>query len=568
MKGVWVRRPQGSAVAVFVHGLNSSGQRCWQHDNGSYWPELLERERAPQLKGIGIYVFTYQTDVFSGSFLLSNVVDSLKEHMRLEGVLACAQLVFVCHSMGGIVVRKFIVEREADLVNKALGLFLVASPSLGSSYANWLAPLSKFLGHAQADALRFAQNNAWLNDLDKQFLNLKEAERLTILGKELVEDKFVVLPQLLRKQVVEPFSGARYFAESYKVPGSDHFSIAKPENDQAIQHRQLCDFLDKTLTSRKAVKVGSVDPRAELKEPRSQTTDRDIAFLREAKGRVTYPKFLSADSGARAPKGEKWEAETEEKANARARRLIQLGLMEERGGGEVELSELGRALVTDDDRQKGAAGDAVERTRVAAEKAWDDVVMALGKLSELSSRHVKAVAEVAGPILTERNLLETSRRYSQLVNDDDFPVGYDEVRGILAATKSLPPFKAADIQALVQNVIARLQKFQLGVFTIRWDSHHVADAVAEAARVASSGADVSPDEIARAAQLFSELFTKLFQEPVPQLADPPTKDALVDLVQRWFQSWQRHVQRSLYGGVGLNSAIAQLKMQRHNREAP
>jgi pimeloyl-ACP methyl ester carboxylesterase len=220
MQREWIRLPQGKASAVFVHGILSSGETYWRHDNGSYWPELLKNE--PELGSLGIYVFTYQTGIFSGSYRLGDIVDALKEHMRLDGVLKSNQLVFVCHSMGGIVVRKYIVERAAELIGaeKKIDLFLVASPSLGASYADWLSPLAQLFGHAQADALRFVRNNNWLMDLDKEFVNLKEGGKLRIKGKELVEDKFVYLKRLWRRQVVEPFSGARYFGEQYKVPGS------------------------------------------------------------------------------------------------------------------------------------------------------------------------------------------------------------------------------------------------------------------------------------------------------------------------------------------------------------
>jgi alpha-beta hydrolase superfamily lysophospholipase len=106
---------------------------------------------------------------------LGDIVDALKEHMRLDGVLASDRLIFVCHSMGGIVVRKYIVERQAELIEagKEIDLFLVASPSLGSTYADWLSPLAQLFGHAQADALRFVRDNNWLMDLDKEFVNLK-----------------------------------------------------------------------------------------------------------------------------------------------------------------------------------------------------------------------------------------------------------------------------------------------------------------------------------------------------------------------------------------------------------
>jgi pimeloyl-ACP methyl ester carboxylesterase len=204
---------------------------------------LLTQEK--DIESVGVYVFTYRTDIFSGNYHLGDAVDSLKEHLRLERLLASKHLIFVCHSMGGIVVRQLLVARQAEFIEQKteVGLFLVASPSLGSSYANWLSGLAKILGNSQTQVLRFAQDNIWLNDLDTNFQNLKEAEKLSLTGKELVEDQFIVLPKLRHTQVVEPFSGARYFGEHYKVPHSDHATIAKPENSTAIQHRLLCDFI-------------------------------------------------------------------------------------------------------------------------------------------------------------------------------------------------------------------------------------------------------------------------------------------------------------------------------------
>jgi len=261
MQGEWVRKPTSEASVVFVHGILSSGDACWKHESGAYWPQLLKDEKA--LDGFGIYVYTYQTNILSGSYSLDDVVDDLKERIKLDNLVESKKLIFVCHSMGGIVVRKFLVERHIDLIEQEIvvGLFLVASPSLGSDYAVWLSQLANLVGHTQATALRFDQDNTWLRSLDKQFINLKESKsakfKLKVEGKELIEDKFVtaktktgwrklwtnLLLLCWGKQLVEPFSGARYFGEPYKVPGSDHWSIAKPENRDAIQHRLLCNFI-------------------------------------------------------------------------------------------------------------------------------------------------------------------------------------------------------------------------------------------------------------------------------------------------------------------------------------
>jgi pimeloyl-ACP methyl ester carboxylesterase len=244
MKGDWVKRGSPTApVVVFVHGVLSSGESCWRHPSGAYWPEIVAND--PEMSDLGVYVFTYRTGFFSGSYHLSDAVDALKEHIALDGITGSTGIVFVCHSMGGIVVRRYLVSRATELVERQVqvAMFLLASPSLGAGYADWLKPLAKFLGHSQGDALRFVRSNIWLADLDRDFLNLKEQGRLPIVGKELIEDRFVAVRWLWRRQVVEPFSGARYFGEPYKVPESDHFSIAKVESEQTIQHRQLRYFI-------------------------------------------------------------------------------------------------------------------------------------------------------------------------------------------------------------------------------------------------------------------------------------------------------------------------------------
>ena len=109
--------------------------------------------------------------------------------------------------------------------------------------------------------------------------------------------------------------------------------------------------------------------------------------------------------------------------------------------------------------------------------------------------------------------------------------------------------------------VVHLSRFQYGVFTISWDSYHVADAIGEAASVVERR-DPSVDEIARASQPFIQTFTGLFEYP-SEAEIPTSVQSLVVLVQHWAQSWQRYVQRTLYGGKGLRSAIAQLRMHRH-----
>lgn len=255
MSGEWIRQPTGTTSVVFVHGILSSGETCWRSKNGTYWPELLKNEN--DFRSIGIYVFTYKTGFDSGRYSLMDIVDNLKEHFfNLDSVANSQEIIFVCHSMGGIIVRKLIVDRINDFLDRGIkvGLYLVASPSLGAEYANWLEPIARLAGHSQALALRFSQNNDWLNNLNTTFINLKESNRLKIYGKELLEDRFIIKKYffkfLFRKQVVPPFAGAIWFGEPIKIPNSDHFSIAKPEDNKALQHRLLLIFIQNFIQNK------------------------------------------------------------------------------------------------------------------------------------------------------------------------------------------------------------------------------------------------------------------------------------------------------------------------------
>jgi hypothetical protein len=201
------------------------------------------------LSSVGVYAFSYRTDLLSGNYRIGDAADLLHATLDLEDLLKVKKLIFVCHSLGGIVARRFIVARQIELLEKELhiGLFLVASPSLGSEYANWISFLAKALGNTQADALRFSESNSWLNDLDRDFQNLKSSNKLRITGKEFIEDESVFKSRWLKRPIVQEFSAARYFGDPLKIPRSNHFTITEPASSDALQHRLLVKFIESFL---------------------------------------------------------------------------------------------------------------------------------------------------------------------------------------------------------------------------------------------------------------------------------------------------------------------------------
>jgi hypothetical protein len=213
----------------------------------------------------------------------------------------------------------------------------------------------------------------------------------------------------------------------------------------------------------------------------------------------------------------------------------------------------------------GAGAKSLFGARAAnREGSWQEVIIALDMLTELSTLHVKAINEVTAPLLSSGDLVETSRRYYQLVNNPDFPQGYGAIRGILSSAKHLAGFQKQVTQQAITAVLDEMYKFQYGVFTLSWDSYHVADALAKVAQVAQQQ-DVSLEDLSLVCRPFVETFTGLFVDPIEQIkgSKPTTVLELTALLQSWCRAWQRYVQRTLYGGIGLNHAIAELRIQRH-----
>jgi pimeloyl-ACP methyl ester carboxylesterase len=315
-----IRRAVGDTMIVFVHGILSSGEHAWGKPS---WPDLLARER--ELSDAGIYVFTYRTGARSRTYSISNAASALLEHIRIVDITKMRKLVFVCHSMGGLVVRRLFVAYRDELGAKdpTIGLFLVASPSLGSRDASMLSLLSYALQHTQLAALRFSQSNTWLEDLHTDFKALLGSGRLRIEGRELLEDRPLAVKRWfgLWRQVVEPFAAAQYFnkqgCEPFKVPGSDHDSIAKPLHSQAIQHLMLKKFILELIMPQYEVTLVPIDENetrqayeavSRLQPKLAQVTSRP-----EALGKLQQALFETRQYVERSRRGEPRDAAAEQR---------------------------------------------------------------------------------------------------------------------------------------------------------------------------------------------------------------------------------------------------------------
>lgn len=243
----WCQNSMDVAL-VFVHGVMSNGTQCWTAPSGAYWPNLIKED--PHTGAYSIYIAQYYTGVDSGEYDLvqcaSALYDSVKQRSATgPRVIDFPRIVFVCHSLGGIVTRRMLEENCQAFGGKEVGLVLLASPSQGSDYAYWFSPLAALYGNKLAAVL--IPSDAILLDLDQRFRKMIDENRIPkLIGAEACEHwgpaHFKWLPQIFPK-VVPASSASSYFGQKKILERTDHASIAKPDGPNHPSYKFLKTFL-------------------------------------------------------------------------------------------------------------------------------------------------------------------------------------------------------------------------------------------------------------------------------------------------------------------------------------
>lgn len=246
---LWYDKTDSQTAIVFVHGILSDSRSCWYNKEAkTYWPEMIRVDEEHFHKP-SIYLAGYYTEIDSGPYEIRNAADEILAGLRRRSpshpaVLDKSNIIFVCHSTGGIVTRYLLESKFPLFAEKNIGLVLVASPSYGSRQADRLSWLEEFYENELGKQLKWG--NWSLRDLDARFKNLLYERRIpNIAGVEAYENHFIIHRKWLRDTnfVVTEESAGRYFGAPKLLRNTDHFSTVKPDSESHPGYELLADFL-------------------------------------------------------------------------------------------------------------------------------------------------------------------------------------------------------------------------------------------------------------------------------------------------------------------------------------
>jgi hypothetical protein len=136
---------------------------------------------------------------------------------------------------------------------KCIGLALIASPSLGSVWANIASFAARYYQNTLGYQLQHGEISLEnLHGEFKQLVDQKDNLMPWLFGMEACETEMVFRNKILgwfkwifpiRMKVVSTLSAGQYFGPVKKLVGTDHFSTVKPDNNNHPGHKFLVNFI-------------------------------------------------------------------------------------------------------------------------------------------------------------------------------------------------------------------------------------------------------------------------------------------------------------------------------------
>jgi|GEM_PF-2557545 len=228
---------------VFVHGLGGDPYSTWmsQGDDG-FWPYWL----AEDIAGSNIYTLSYEAPKtnWSGSSLsLEDRATTVMERLLATQGILDAPIIFICHSLGGLVVKQVLnlatekqdARKDAKkLLSRVKGVIFIATPHFGSNIANWADKL-RFLIWPSQSTTALMKNSSNLRHLNRWFRNWNKRPNTQIFFETVGTSAGTI---------VDAGSADAGITNVDPVPiERDHINICKPDSRDDLMYVMIKDFI-------------------------------------------------------------------------------------------------------------------------------------------------------------------------------------------------------------------------------------------------------------------------------------------------------------------------------------
>nr|XP_031360217.1 protein SERAC1 [Lonchura striata domestica] len=273
--GVYVLHPQYRssqpirADILFVHGLLGAAFKTWrqqdidrrldrkasegEEDYSQCWPKTWLASDCPSLRIISVEYDTHLSDWKakcpveahrkSIAFRSSELLDKLK-----AAGIGDRPLVWVSHSMGGLLVKKMLVDASKNpemdkIVNNTRGIIFYSVPHHGSQLAEYSIN-ARYLLFPSVEVKELSKDSPALKELNDDFLSFAKDKKFSVLS--FAETLPTHIGSMLKLHVV-PVESADIGIGDLIPVDVNHLNICKPKKKDAFLYQRTLKFIQDVL---------------------------------------------------------------------------------------------------------------------------------------------------------------------------------------------------------------------------------------------------------------------------------------------------------------------------------
>lgn len=164
-KGFYVRGPEKNRVIIFVNGIFGDAQSTWKNSSSAYWPQLIGDDSS--FADSDIFVLSFESPKIRTAQNIDDLAIRMGAVLTAKGVLSRHnELVFLCHSMGGLVTRKFLVKERLPAESVPL-IYFFGTPTAGANVTRIAEVVS---ANPQLRDMLPLEDNTYLSSLANDWL--------------------------------------------------------------------------------------------------------------------------------------------------------------------------------------------------------------------------------------------------------------------------------------------------------------------------------------------------------------------------------------------------------------
>ncbi|XP_075564014.1 protein SERAC1 isoform X1 [Pelecanus crispus] len=273
--GVYVLHPQYRssqpirADILFVHGLLGAAFKTWrqqdidrhldkkasegEEDYSQCWPKTWLASDCPALRIISVEYDTHLSDwkakcpVEAHRKSIAYRSNELLDKLRAAGI-GDRPLVWVSHSMGGLLVKKMLVDASKNpemdkIVNNTRGIIFYSVPHHGSQLAEYSIN-ARYLLFPSVEVKELSKDSPALKELNDDFLSFAKEKKFSVLS--FAETLPTHIGSMIKLHVV-PLESANLGIGDLIPVDVNHLNICKPKKKDAFLYQRTLKFIQDVL---------------------------------------------------------------------------------------------------------------------------------------------------------------------------------------------------------------------------------------------------------------------------------------------------------------------------------